>query len=73
MGKTRLIKRIEGKEFNDKEKHASNTDETMIDYKNNKIKIYDIDNGKKDIKDISKIISDYKICFLVYNIKKRNS
>ena len=73
VGKTSLIKRIEGKKFNEKEEHTSKTNETMIDYKNNKIKIYDIDNDKKDTKDIARIISDCKIFYLVYNIKKKET
>ena len=73
VGKTSLIKRVGGKEFNEKEEHTSKTNETMIDYKNNIIKIFDIDNDKKDSKDIAKIISGCKIFFLVYNIKKKET
>ena len=73
VGKTSLIKRIDRKEFNEKEEHTSKTNETMIDYKNNIIKIFDIDNDKKDSKDIAKIISVCKIFFLVYNIKKKET
>lgn len=73
VGKTSLIKRIDRKEFNEKEEHTSKTNETMIDYKNNIIKIFDIDNDKKESKDIAKIISGCKIFFLVYNIIKKET
>lgn len=73
VGKTSLIKRIEGKEFNEKEKPTNKTNDIVIEYKKNKLKIYDIQNDKMDTKDIINIISDCKIYFLVYNIKEKET
>ena len=73
VGKTSLIKRIEGKEFNEKEKPTNKTNDIVIDYKKNKLKIYDIQNDKIDTKEIINIISDCKIYFLVYNIKEKET
>ena len=73
VGKTSLIKRIEGKEFNEKEKPTNKTNDIVIDYKKNKLKIYDIQNDKMDTKDIINIISDCKIYILVYNIKEKET
>ena len=75
VGKTSLIRRIKGKEFNKKEVHTNKINETKIEYKNKEInlKIFDIDNNKKDSKETTDIINNCKLFFLVYDIKNKES
>ena len=75
VGKTSLIRRIKGKEFNKKEVHTNKINETIIEYKNKEInlKIVDIDNNKKDSKEIIDIINNCKLFFLVYDRKNKES
>ena len=73
VGKTSLIKRIEKKEFDKEEKHTDTISESIFEYKNIKLKVYDIDNEKKKSKETIEIITKSKIFFLVYNINDKVS
>lgn len=77
VGKTSLIKRLSGKEFNKDEEHTSEITETLIYYKNDsikiKLKIYDIDNEKKKSKETIEKIRNSNIFFLVYDVKDKKS
>jgi len=77
VGKTSLIKRIMGEEFDRNELHTDDIKENLYNYNNNsmklKLKIFDINNENKRSKksNDTMVISD--IYFLVYNIKDKKS
>ena len=75
VGKTSIIKRLEGKEFNREEEHTDNITESIVFCKsktmNIKMKIFDINNEKSKSKKIAEIITKSKIYFLVYDIKSK--
>lgn len=77
VGKTSIIKRLEGKEFSKDEEHTDNINESIILCKsktmNIKLKIFDINNEKSKSKKIAEIIIKSKIYFLVYDIKSKKS
>lgn len=77
VGKTSLIKRLDGKEFNKNENHTNKISETVINYKNTskplKFNIYDIDNDKKTSKEVVEIIIKCRVFFLVYNLIDKES
>jgi small GTP-binding protein len=75
VGKTSIIKRLEGKEFSRDEEHTDNLNESVLFCKNKtmniKMKIFDINNEKSKSKKIAEIITKSKIYFLVYDIKSK--
>ena len=73
VGKTSLIKRFEGKEFNNDEKHTDKTNEIIINYNNTKLKIHDINDEQKKSKEMVELIIYCRIFFLVYNIKDKET
>ena len=73
VGKTSIIKRIRGIKFNKDEKHTEEIKDYSIEYKNLRLKCYDIDNEKKKTKEALDIITSCKIFFIVYNIKDKIS
>ena len=77
VGKTSIIKRLEGKEFNKDEEHTDNINEKTVFCKsktmNIKMKIFDINNEKSKSKKIADIITKSKIYFLVYDVKSKKS
>ena len=77
VGKTSLIKRIIGKDFNNKEKHTTDLNEYETDYitekMEKKLKIYDINNEKREDKKIQNVIRKCQIYFLVYDLNDRMS
>ena len=77
VGKTSLIKRIVGKDFNNKEKHTTELKEYETDYisetMEKKLKIYDINNEKREDKKIQNVIKKCQIYFLVYDLTDKMS
>jgi small GTP-binding protein len=77
VGKTSLIKRVVGKDFNNKEKHTIELKEYEADYisekMEKKLKIYDINNEKREDKKIQNVIRKCQIYFLVYDLNDRMS
>ena len=73
VGKTSIIRRIEGKKINKNEKHTEVITNCIIKHKDIKLKIYDIDNDKNKSKEVIDIIINSKIFFLVYNIRDKIS
>ena len=77
VGKTSIINRIIGKEYNKNEQHTKKINEFLIIYKNQtmkiKLKIYDIDIDKKKERDFIKVIKNCNIYFLIYDIKIKQS
>ena len=77
VGKTSLIKRIDDKDFDEKEKHTEELNETEIEYTNAtmqlNLKIYDINIDEKENKLIQAIIKKCQIYFLVYDINDMKS
>ena len=74
VGKTSLIKRIIGKDFNNKEKHTTDLNEYETDYitekMEKKLKIYDINNEKREDKKIQNVIRKCQIYFMILIMKK---
>jgi len=72
VGKTSLIKRIVGKDFNKQEKHTNELKEYETVYiaeeMNKILKIYDINNEKREDKKIQNVIRKCQIFFLVYDL-----
>jgi len=72
VGKTSLIKRIIGKDFNKKEKHTTELKEYETNYitdeMNRILKIYDINNEKREDKKTQNAIKKSQIFFLVYDL-----
>jgi len=77
VGKTSLIKRIIGKDFNSKEKHTTELQEYETDYisetMEKKLKIYDINNEKREDKKTQNVIKNCQIYFLVYDLTDKMS
>lgn len=79
VGKTSIIKRIRGIQFERNEMHTETINECLVDYNNDKtkmkmkLKIYDINNEKKSTKDFINTLISCNIFFLVYDIKKQES
>ena len=77
VGKTSLIKRIMGEEFDKNEEHTDEIKEILYNYNNNsmklKLKIFDINNEMKNSKEANEVIATSDIFFLVYNIKDKQS
>ena len=77
VGKTSLIKRIIGKDFNSKEKHTTELKEYETDYisetMEKKLKIYDINNEKREDKKTQNVIKNCQIYFLVYDLTDKMS
>ena len=77
VGKTSIIKRVKGKEFNRDEEHTDNINECIAICENKtmnlKMKIFDINSDKSKSKKIAEIITKSKIYFLVYDIKSKKS
>ena len=77
VGKTSLIKRIIGKDFNSKEKHTIELQEYETDYisemMEKKLKIYDINNEKREDKKTQNVIKNCQIYFLVYDLTDKMS
>jgi GTPase SAR1 family protein len=75
VGKTSIIKRLNGKEFNRDEEHTDNINESIVICEsktmNIKMKIFDINTDKSKSKKIAEIITKSKIYFLVYDIKSK--
>ena len=75
VGKTSIIKRLNGKEFNRDEEHTDNINESIVICENKtmniKMKIFDINSDKSKSKKIAEIITKSKIYFLVYDIKSK--
>ena len=71
VGKTSIIKRIEGKKIDENEKHTESITDHIIKHKDIKLRIFDIDNDKNKSKVVIDIIMDSKIFFLVYNIRDK--
>ena len=72
VGKTSLIRRIVGKDFKKKEKHTTELKEYETDYiceeMHKILKIYDINNEKREEKKTQKVIRKCQIYFLVYDL-----
>ena len=72
VGKTSLIRRIVGKDFNKKEKHTTELKEYETDYiceeMHKILKIYDINNEKREDKKTQNVIRKCQIYFLVYDL-----
>jgi GTPase SAR1 family protein len=72
VGKTSLIRRIVGKDFKKKEKHTTELKEYETDYiceeMHKILKIYDINNEKREDKKTQKVIRKCQIYFLVYDL-----
>ena len=77
VGKTSLIKRINNKDFDEKEKHTEELNEIEVEYTNASmqfnLKIYDINIDEKENKLIQGIIKKCQIYFLVYDINDMKS
>jgi len=77
VGKTSLIKRIMGKEFDKNEEHTKDIKENLYNYKSNSIKlklnIFDINNENKNSNKAKDALAAGDIYFLVYNIKDKQS
>ena len=77
VGKTSIIKRIKGDEFDEDEEHTDSINEVVIKYNNNsiklKLKIYDVDNDKKKTNKFVEILKKSYIFFLVYDINNQES
>lgn len=77
VGKTSLIKRIMGEEFDQNELHTDDIKENLYNYNNNsmklKLKIFDINNENKRSKKANDTMAISDIYFLVYNIKDKKS
>ena len=77
VGKTSLIKRIMGEEFDQNELHTDDIKENLYNYNNNsmklKLKIFDINNENKRSKKANDTMAISDIYFLVYNIKDKQS
>ena len=73
VGKTSLINRFEGKEFNSDEEHTEKTNEIIINYNNTKLKLYDTNDEQKKSKEIFELINKSRIIFLVYDIKDKET
>jgi small GTP-binding protein len=77
VGKTSLIKRIMGEEFNQDEEHTNDIIDYLYNYNKNsmnlKLKIFDINNENKNSKKANDAMTISDIYFLVYNIKDKQS
>lgn len=78
VGKTSIIKRINGGEIDENEGHTEKFDKISINYSFNnstkiKIYIYDVDNDKMKTKEFIEVIKNSLICFLVYDVNNRDS
>jgi len=77
VGKTSIIKRIKGDEFDKDEEHTDSINEVVIKYNNNsiklKLKIYDVDNDKKKTNKFIEILKKSYIFFLVYDVNNQES
>ena len=77
VGKTSLIKRIMGEEFDQNELHTDDIKENLYNYNNNsmklKLKIFDISNDNKNSNKANNAMAISDIYFLVYNIKNKQS
>jgi small GTP-binding protein len=77
VGKTSLIKRIMGEEFDQNELHTDDIKENLYNYNNNsmklKLKIFDINNDNKNSNKANNAMAISDIYFLVYNIKNKQS
>ena len=77
VGKTSLIKRIMGEEFDQNELHTDDIKENLYNYNNNsmklKFKIFDINNDNKTSNKANNAMAISDIYFLVYNIKNKQS
>ena len=71
VGKTSIIKRIEGRKIDEKEKHTESTTDHIIKHKDIILRIFDIDNDKNKSKEVVDIIMNSKIFFLVYNVRDK--
>lgn len=75
VGKTSIIKRILGKQFNKNEEHTEEIKDFLIEYNNKTmrmtLKIYDVNNEKKKTKDFIKILKTSNIFFIIYDIKNK--
>ena len=75
VGKTSLIKRIKGEEFDKNEKHTSSLNEVETNYTNStmqiNLKIYDVSNDEKN-QNIEKM-KQCNIFFLVYDLSKNET
>jgi GTPase SAR1 family protein len=77
VGKTSIIKRIEGKEVNKDEEHTEQNNKIKIDYNNNQMKlkiiINDVDNDKMKTKEFIDIIKESNIFFLTYDVNNKQT
>ena len=77
VGKTSLIKRIEAKNFDEKEKHTDELNKYETKYTNSTMQvtlnIHDINNANKKNKSTEQIIINCQIYFLVYDLNNANS
>jgi GTPase SAR1 family protein len=77
VGKTSLIKRIDGKDFDENEKHTEDLTKYETFYFNSTMKItlniYDINNEKKKNNIIEQILKKCQIYFLVYDLNDMRS
>jgi small GTP-binding protein len=71
VGKTSIIKRIEGRKIDEKEKHTESATDHIIKHKDIILRIFDIDNDKNKSKEVVDIIMNSKIFFLVYNVRDK--
>ena len=77
VGKTSLIKRIDAKNFDEKEKHTDELNKYETKYTNSTMQvtlnIHDINNANKKNKSTEQIIINCQIYFLVYDLNNANS
>ena len=77
VGKTSIIKRIEGKEVNKNEEHTEQNNKIIIDYNNEQMKlkiiINDVDNDKMKTKEFVDIIKESNIFFLIYDVNNKQT
>ena len=77
VGKTSLIKRIEGKDFDENEKHTDDLYKYETEYTNATmqltVNIYDINNEEKENKNTENAIKNCLLYFLVYDLSNSQS
>ena len=78
VGKTSIIKRINGQKVDENEEHTEKISKTSVNYKVDnttklKIHIYDVDNDKMKTREFIEAIKNSYICFLVYDVNNKES
>jgi len=77
VGKTSIIKRIEGNKVNPDQEHTDRIYKFLMNYNKNdmdlKLKIYDVDVDKMKSTEFINTVQSCKIFFVVFNIKERQT